>query len=239
MVDGNSGAALSPTDLVPVVREALSQIFSFKGPEYDGGNLLAFRRLATALDSAMFLENELYHARVFDGALELLEYCFKQASIDGLLMEFGVFSGRTINFLAGLTASKIFGFDSFQGLPEDWRPDFRAGAFQTSLPPVAGNVELVVGWFNETLPKFLGEIDGTISFLHVDCDLYSSTKTIFDACGNRIRSGTVIVFDEYFNYHGWRHGEYQAFEEFIKQSGLKFEYLGVVPSHQQVAVRIL
>jgi hypothetical protein len=78
-----------------------------------------------------------------------------------------------------------------------------------------------------------------VSFLHIDCDLYSSTKTVLHYLGNRIRSGTVIVFDEYFNYVGWRNHEYKAFAEFIAASGLSYRYIGVVPSYQQVGVVIL
>lgn len=50
------------------------------------------------------------------------------------------------------------------------------------------------GWFDETLPKFAAEVEGPAAFLHVDCDLYSSTRTVFEALGDRVVPGTVIVF---------------------------------------------
>jgi hypothetical protein len=56
---------------------------------------------------------------------------------------------------------------------------------------------------------------------------------------NRIRNGTVILFDEYFNYPGWELHEFKAFQEFIAHTGLSYRYIGVVPSHQQVAVKII
>ena len=77
-----------------------------------------------------------------------------------------------------------------------------------------------------------------VAFLHVDCDLYSSTKDIFENLGDRVKSGTVIVFDEYMNYPGWKYHEWKAFHEFISSSKLKYQYIGLVPSHQQVAVVI-
>jgi hypothetical protein len=70
------------------------------------------------------------------------------------------------------------------------------------LPHVSSNVTLIKGWFDQTLPPFLEKHPAPVSFLHVDCDLYSSTKTIFDSLRTRFRPGTVIVFDEYFNYPG-------------------------------------
>ncbi len=57
-------------------------------------------------------------------------------------------------------------------------------------------------------------------------------------CGPRIRKGTVLVFDEYLNYPGWREHEFRAFQEFVAETGRAYEYLSVVPSHQQVAVII-
>ena len=107
--------------------------------------------------------------------------------IEGLILEFGVYSGNTINHIASMTPQKVFGFDSFEGLPEDWRADFPKGRFAAALPAVRDNVELVVGWFDATLPGFLARETNPISLLHVDCDLYSSTKTIFDLCRDRIR----------------------------------------------------
>jgi hypothetical protein len=54
----------------------------------------------------------------------------------------------------------------------------------------------------------------------------------------RIKSGTVIVFDEYFNYPGWQGGAFKAFKEFIAYSGLSYEYLTYNRLHEQVAVQI-
>ena len=155
------------------------------------------------------------------------------------LLEFGVAAGTSLNLIAKNTTSKIYGFDSFEGLPEDWLPGAPKGKFrQQSLPVVPDNVELVVGLFGDTLPTFLDQHPEPIAFLHVDCDIYSSTRTIFDLCGARIVKGTVIVFDEYFNYPGWRRHEYRAFAEFSARTGRTFEYLGYTGNNEQVAVRL-
>jgi hypothetical protein len=59
----------------------------------------------------------------------------------------------------------------------------------------------------------------------VDCDLYSSTKTIFDLLGHLIYSGTIIIFDELIGYRFWRRHEYKAWMEFVKQAGIAFHYI--------------
>jgi len=70
------------------------------------------------------------------------------------------------------------------------------------------------------------------------CDLYSSTKTIFERLEARIQPGSVIVFDEYFNYAGWQQHEYKAFADLVQKTGWSFEYLGYCRYGSQVAVRI-
>ena len=75
--------------------------------------------------------------------------------------------------------------------------------------------------------------------MHMDADLYSSTKTVFDILGDRVVPGTVIVFDEFFNYPGWREGEYKAFQEFVATRRLEFTYIGYCRYDEQVAVKIL
>jgi hypothetical protein len=204
----------------------------------DGANLDAVAPLAAAVDTAIFVSQHLPETTRFADPGALLDEAMRHRLVDGLILEFGVFSGKTINRLAAQTPQQIFGFDSFEGLPEDWRPDVGKGSFHAALPPVAANVELVVGWFNNTLPEFLAQHEGAASLIHIDCDLYSSTKTVFDCCKDRIVAGTILVFDEFFNYVGWRRHEYRAFMEFVEAMKVGYEYIGYVPSHQQVAVRI-
>lgn len=151
-----------------------------------------------------------------------------------------MFSGRSINRIAANRPTSVYGFDSFEGLPEDWREGYSKGAFaKDALPEVSANVELVVGWFDRTLPHFLDTHSGPVSFLHVDCDLYSSTQTVFTQLRDRIVPGTIILFDEYFNYPGWEMHEFKAFQEFVSSTGLQYEYIGLTPHHQKVAVRVV
>ncbi len=177
----------------------------------------------------------------FETNLELLTYALSKVQIDGLNLEFGVYSGRTINHIAGVVQEKkVYGFDSFEGLPEAWRSGFEEGMFKVqTLPEVKNNVSLIKGWFHETLPEFVSNHKDKCAFVHIDCDLYSSTKTVFDNLSEQIVPGTVIVFDEYFNYPNWQEHEYKAFKEFIEKKNLKYEYIGYVYTHEQVAVKIL
>lgn len=167
-----------------------------------------------------------------------------------LWLEFGTASGRTINYISGFSPHPVYGFDSFEGLPELWRPGFPKGAFDMkgTLPSVRENVRLVKGWFSDTLTPFLAEHTGLVSFLHIDCDIYSSTKYVLETLRDRLAPGCIIVFDELVNYDGFDedNGELHAFYEFITTYKLSFEWIGMngTPTgmrgyyHENVAVRL-
>ena len=88
------------------------------------------------------------------------------------------------------------------------------------------NVVLYKGWFDETLPRWkASHCDRPISILRVDCDIYSSTKTIFDVLGDRLGSGSWLVFDELIGYRGWENHEFKAFMEFIDETGFDYTYV--------------
>ena len=148
-----------------------------------------------------------------------------------LWLEFGVASGNTINYISKFTTDKVYGFDSFEGLPENWREGFDKGAFSSGgiLPYVNSNVELIKGWFNETLLQFITMQNKKVSFIHIDVDLYSSTKYIFDVLKNYIDNGCIIVFDELVNYPGFDGdtGELKAFYEFITENKVDYEWIGM------------
>ena len=145
---------------------------------------------------------------------------------DGYWLEFGVYSGKTINKLSKC-CNLIYGFDSFDGLPEDWTDDIGKGHFSVPEPPrVEDNVELVIGWFDETLPKFVKEyVIDKISFINIDCDLYSSTKTIFKHLGPYIKPGTYIYFDEFLIKKNMKENEAKAFAEFLDEYNYGYRIL--------------
>jgi hypothetical protein len=98
-------------------------------------------------------------------------------------------------------------------------------------------VEFHVGWFKDTIPVFAQEYSGPFAFAHLDADLYSSTKTVFDNLSDWFVAGTIVVFDEYFGYHGWQRHEHKAFLEFLSRTGLSFEAIGL--GHMNLAVRLI
>lgn len=103
-------------------------------------------------------------------------------------------------------------------------------------PEVRPNVTLIDSWFDETLPAFLAAHVEPIAFLHVDCDIYSSTKTVLELTGSRLAPGAVVVFDEFFNYKGYEQHEYKAFFEWVEPHGVAYHFIGY--SGQQISAVI-
>lgn len=190
-------------------------------------------------DTVAYIKANMPDAVIKDDQIGVLSFACKQNLPDGMVLEFGVRTGTTINHIARcLPERTIFGFDSFEGLPAAWDGwSMEKGTFaQDSLPEVTGNVQLVKGWFDETLQPFLAQHAGKAALVHIDSDIYSSAKTILDELAPRIAAGTLIVFNEYFNYPNWRRHEYRAFAEFCQQQRVEYEYL--CWGQFEVAVRI-
>jgi len=194
-------------------------------------------------DSADYAEKNMQNALLFfdETKQSMWLYCLKQIKFHGLIAEFGVYNGKSINYISSLLPNnKIYGFDSFIGLKEDWvgwewsKGDFSLGGV---LPKVNQNVELVPGFFDESLPEWLQKNKGEFSFINIDCDTYESSKTVLSLLGpERIVPGTIIIFDEYFGYNNWRNHEHKAWKEFVEKNNINYEYIAI--NHLQVAILV-
>ena len=203
---------------------------------------LSFQALRESCD---LISQHMNHALIFrtnkpGDQHAVLIHALEQVLIDGMILEFGVYEGNSISLISKKFPQKeIFGFDSFEGLPSEWSGrHVKQGHFgKIQTPTVDDNVKLVKGWFDDTLPPFVEKNkDKPVSFLHIDCDLYSSTKTVFTHLKSNIKEGTIIVFDEYMNYTTWKEHEHKAFMEFCDAEKIRFSYLAF--GLQQASVRI-
>lgn len=136
-----------------------------------------------------------------------------------LYLEFGVFEGRSMRWWVSNLRNpdaRFVGFDSFEGLPEGWRPGTPQGHFATAGPPSIDDprVSFVAGWFDQTLPGFaIPEHDQLI--VNVDSDLYASADIVLRCLEPHLRSGTLLYFDELPD----RDHEMRALLESLERSG--------------------
>jgi predicted O-methyltransferase YrrM len=225
---------------MPLFKRTLSEfLFRRFALKHYASNLLLDMQLESKKETLDYLKRNMRAAPYFEKHPQLVRHVLALADKPGLVLELGVGRGKSIRWLGRYTDRPVHGFDSFEGIPECWNGN-PAGSFaQKKLPRVPHNVALYRGMFDKSLPPFLEANKEPVSFLHVDCDLYGSTVTIFELLGSRLQPGAIILFDEYFNYPRWQEHEHKAFQEFVARSGVEYEYVAYSVTGQQVAVRIL
>ena len=191
-----------------------------------------------------------------------LKHALQKVSLSGHVVEFGVYQGLTLKIISDhFSKQTVWGFDSFEGLPETWFKKSEVGSRQAQHPPgrfalgqdelqvivnqfAKRKVTLVPGWFNQTIVPWMNDNPGVVSFLHIDCDLYSSTIDILNLLNDRIVPGTVIVFDEMYpwndfkQYDLWEQGEFRALSEWIHRHQRSFRTL-YRSEHQQCSIEVI
>jgi hypothetical protein len=177
-------------------------------------NEILLKRAAES--SADFIEPHLSTALLIRRADQIRDYAIRRVLPQGLILELGVYSGRSINQFAEILADAgdartVYGFDAFEGLSEDWYGKSLAKkvAFNRKgkAPKVQPNVQLVIGWVEKTLAPFLQEHEGP------------------------------IAFDEHHGYPNWKNGEFKALNEVLGPD--EYRYLAFSTQQGLIEVQAL
>lgn len=194
-------------------------------------------------ESADYASSYLSEVMVFNKASEIWDYSIDHIadSMPNVILEFGCYSGTSINYFAKrLPNCKLVGFDSFEGLPEDWHGHHAVkGSFGRKgvMPNVLKNVELIPGWFDDSVPQFLENTPSLqVPFIHIDSDTYKSATTVLSSMRHYMHSGMLILFDEYFGYPNWRNGEFLAWKEFTTLHSIKYKYKAFGPEQALIEI---
>lgn len=167
-----------------------------------------------------------------------------------IYLEFGVYEGRTIRIASKINLnpkSHFIGFDSFEGLPEDWQPSHKKGDLSTNgnIPKILDSrITFVKGLFHETLDAQINEILNLVNtnphhqlLINMDADLFSSTLYILSKLDKVIKKDVLIRFDE-FGYLD-DNSEFLAFQSFVKAYHKNFEVIMSDKWYRHVIIRIL
>ena len=171
------------------------------------------------------------------------EYAIKESLLNDeskeyYYLEFGVWKGNSSNAFSKFV-KKLYCFDSFEGLKEDFvGTDKPKNTFSLNkrIPKLNSNVEPIVGWVEDTLDKFLKKHNPKINFVHLDMDTYSPTKFALKKIKPYLLSNSILIFDELYNYPGWKYGEYKALMEVFEEN--EFEYKGFNIYDAQVVIKV-
>jgi hypothetical protein len=167
---------------------------------------------------------------LFDDKHQIREYAIKTSLLNDknkgcYYLEFGVFKGNTANYFSKFV-NKLYCFDSFEGLKDDWggtriaKDHFN---LNKKIPKLNSNIEVVIGWVEDTLDDFLDKHNPKINFVHMDMDTYSSTKFTLEKLKPYLSKNAIILFDELYNYFGWENGEHKALKEVFQEDEYEFK----------------
>lgn len=182
---------------------------------------------------------------------------------EGDILEFGVWEGFSLSeIVAFLRANnmknRVFGFDSFQGIPEAsacWDKGTFASSYDNTVNELTkklGNVDditLVPGIYEQSLSiKTANKLKlGKSALIHIDSDTYESACCVLEFCKPLLQEGTIIIFDDWVENWGSQHQKRSIEEEWVneinawfefcqKNQNLKVEDLGIVESQQTFLV---
>jgi hypothetical protein len=212
--------------LMAVSRRALLSV----GRRTTLAQLAGLRSILSYLELGYWLHNEHQGSSPQHVATKFELFEIARQRITGqapLYLEFGVYEGRSMRWWSQhlpQPEARLVGFDSFEGLPEDWRHDIRSGQFRTDGPPRIDDsrVSFQVGWFDDTLPQFTVP-DHDQLIINIDSDLYSSAMTVLRWAEPYVCPGTLIYFDEFSE----RDHEKRAFSEWRAHSQYLFTPMGL------------
>jgi O-methyltransferase len=185
-----------------------------------------------------------YPCRSFSDRAEMHRYvyesCVKGEAMDYL--EFGVYQGDSMRQWVSLNQhkhSRFFGFDSFEGLPEDWRPGQGKGHFDAggAMPRIDDQrVKFVKGWFEDTIPPFVRSFSPNNRLLmHVDADLYSSAMLALVHFGPFMSKGTLLIFDEFYD----REHEFKALMDWQRIYRKNFRIVAEMDNYGKICTELL
>ena len=201
-----------------------------------------------SLDCFKFFEKEMKNSSIFLKPNDIRKFAISKGinninNKDDLFLEFGVYRGESINVFSEILQKKdltIYGFDSFEGLEEDWNMNEYnpAGTFSLDKkkPKVASNAKLIQGKVQDTLENFLKtNEEKKIIFSHLDMDTYTPTKFTLLKIKPFLAKGSIILFDQFYGYPNWQDHEFKAFKEVFNEK----EYRYIAFCESEVAIEIL
>jgi len=226
----------SPTDEIAIF--TLAGLRAFDGDrqafeellEYGFGSEPLVRSIEWILSLPRMPEIHFNRWSIYDRAVQL-------SDSQRTFYEFGVWMGDSFKYIVPSFAGG-FGFDSFQGLPEDWGVVPRGTYSSRGRVPDIENAKFIVGEFADTLPEFFDSKRPMAGLINFDADLYSSTITALTNAKPVIDVNTTLVFDEFIVNDRWEEDEFKALNDFCEANCFSYEVIAVSLFTKQVVCRL-
>lgn len=155
-------------------------------------------------------------------------------------LEFGVSSGGSFKYWLAKNqhpASKFYGFDTFEGLPESFGP-FGKGSMANSIESLQitdARASFYKGLFQHTLLPFLEQFpNDKRKLIHLDADIFSATIFALSQLHRFLKKGDIIMFDELaVPTH-----EFMALDIYNRSFNPQYEVIAAANNYLFVAIKI-
>lgn len=202
-------------------------------------NVLGLSKFITKNKRGLLINDYFTWKRDHDRRYDLYKKISEAHQLDSTAidyLEFGVCQGTSLRWWVNNNTNpetKYYGFDTFEGLPEDWGAAFKKGDMSAAIPQIDDKrVEFFKGLFQDTVPGFLISHpmeNGRRKVIHLDADLFSSTLYALSKLSDVLKPGDIVLFDE-FNVPNH---EYYALRIFEKTFYREFKLIGAVNNYYQ------
>ena len=207
-------------------------------------NLVYMTRLSKWVhDNKQIQYNDFWSKWDYDKRYKLYKRVIENEQLTGPLnyLEFGVASGKSFDWFMtenSHTDSRFYGFDTFDGLPENWGP-FKKGAFSNNneMPLIKDfRGKFLKGLFQQTIPAFLPELDNSRrNVLMMDADLWSATLYVLTSFAHFLKKGDIIFFDEFVvPTH-----EFKAYLDFVQSHYISLELVAAANNYYFAAFEVV
>lgn len=196
----------------------------FQQEQKDIGFYLQHR---AAEETAEYVENKMLSLPYFDNSFQLLDFTWSKVKKEGLYLEIeSGWQGKSIKLMVKRIQETVPIWELGQSLPLAQIDNINDKNSSSNHQNPKGEDNLELSFFYKHIQEFAATHEEKIAFAHLKCSDYFSSKKIFELLDNRICPGTIIQFDKYFYYPGWKQQQFKAFQEFMRDRKLSYEYLG-------------
>lgn len=205
-------------------------------------NFNSLRKWISKNNEGLILNDFYSSKRDYPKRLQLFEAVINHFSLDKssiLYLEFGVASATSFKWWVNRVKDEnayFVGFDTFEGLPEDWGGFYKKGDMYGAVPDLNDNRTMFVkGIFQDTLNDFIEKhkekLQTKRKVIHMDADLFSATIFTLSQLYPFLKKGDIILFDE-FNV---ANHEYFAFKIFTESFYVNLKPIAAVNNYYQTA----
>jgi hypothetical protein len=194
-----------------------------------------------ATSSAEWLHANADRAPAYARRPELLEAVIPQIPAQGDFAEFGVFKGAVTWFVRPRFPDRAYhAFDSWKGVPEAMSLAVSKFSFDLggTVPDLPADTTVHAGWFEDTIPAWRARCAATVAFAYIDCDLYESVRTVLEGIADRVRPGSILVFDDWYNFPNWQAHSLRAVNEWSGRHRISLEPVGFTVLEHSAAFRV-